>query len=93
MVDKMPEAYRITSTKILDWMPLGVIMQTPRPLLMDSVDVAVIGSGIAGLFLAVRCAKAGLKVAVITKKEFPLHLRIGHREELQEYWILRTKNL
>ncbi|MFL2963262.1 MAG: L-aspartate oxidase [Candidatus Thalassarchaeaceae archaeon] len=69
MVDKMPEAYRITSTKILDWMPLGVIMQTPRPLLMDSVDVAVIGSGIAGLFLAVRCAKAGLKVAVITKKE------------------------
>jgi L-aspartate oxidase len=36
---------------------------------MDSVDVAVIGSGIAGLFLAVKCAKAGLKVAVITKKE------------------------
>ena len=68
-VDKMPEAYIIISTKILDWMPLGVIMQTPRPLLMDSVDVAVIGSGIAGLFLAVRCAKAGLKVAVITKKE------------------------
>tara|TARA_B100001996_G_scaffold148829_1_gene113269 strand:- start:365 stop:2062 length:1698 start_codon:yes stop_codon:yes gene_type:complete len=65
----MPEAYIIISTKILDWMPLGVIMQTPRPLLMDSVDVAVIGSGIAGLFLAVRCAKAGLKVAVITKKE------------------------
>ncbi|MFL2957629.1 MAG: FAD-dependent oxidoreductase [Candidatus Thalassarchaeaceae archaeon] len=36
---------------------------------MDPVDVAVIGSGIAGLFLAVKCAKAGLKVAVITKKE------------------------
>jgi L-aspartate oxidase len=44
-------------------------MQAPQPLLMDSVDVAVIGSGIAGLFLAVKCAKAGLKVAVITKKE------------------------
>ena len=44
-------------------------MQAPHPLLMDSVDVAVIGSGIAGLFLAVKCAKAGLKVAVITKKE------------------------
>ena len=44
-------------------------MTTPQPMLMKSVDVAVIGSGIAGLFLAVKCAKAGLKVAVITKKE------------------------
>jgi len=33
------------------------------------VDVAVIGSGIAGLFLAVECARSGLSVAVVTKKE------------------------
>ena len=33
------------------------------------VDVAVIGSGIAGLFLAVECARSGLRVAIVTKKE------------------------
>jgi len=36
---------------------------------LEAVDVAVIGSGIAGLFLAVECAKSGLSVAVVTKKE------------------------
>ncbi|MBT3357929.1 MAG: L-aspartate oxidase [Euryarchaeota archaeon] len=36
--------------------------------LMSPVDVIVVGSGIAGLFLAHRCASAGLKVAVVTKK-------------------------
>lgn len=36
--------------------------------LMPAVDVAVIGSGIAGLFLAHRCAQNGLNVALITKK-------------------------
>ena len=36
--------------------------------LMPTVDIAVVGSGIAGLFLANRCAENGLKVALITKK-------------------------
>ena len=36
---------------------------------LEQVDVAVVGSGIAGLFLAVECARSGLKVAVVTKKE------------------------
>ena len=36
---------------------------------LERVDVAVLGSGIAGLFLAVECARSGLKVAVVTKKE------------------------
>ena len=35
---------------------------------LPSVDVAVIGSGIAGLFLGLRCFRAGLSVAIITKK-------------------------
>jgi len=35
---------------------------------LESVDVAVVGSGIAGLFLAVRCARDGMSVAVVTKK-------------------------
>ncbi len=35
---------------------------------MPAVDVAVIGSGIAGLFLAHRCVKAGMSVTLVTKK-------------------------
>ena len=31
-------------------------------------DVTIVGSGIAGLFVAIRCARAGLKVALVTKK-------------------------
>ena len=34
---------------------------------LPPVDVAVIGSGIAGLFLGLRCFRAGLSVAIITK--------------------------
>ena len=34
---------------------------------LEAVDIAVIGSGIAGLFLAVECARSGLTVAVVTK--------------------------
>lgn len=32
------------------------------------VDVTVVGSGIAGLFVAVRCARAGYTVALVTKQ-------------------------
>ena len=39
-----------------------------RDELMPAVDVAVIGSGIAGLFLAHRCVQKGMNVALITKK-------------------------
>jgi len=36
---------------------------------LQSTDVVVIGSGIAGLFLALRCFRAGLNVTIVTKKE------------------------
>ncbi|MDA7555247.1 L-aspartate oxidase [Euryarchaeota archaeon] len=45
---------------------------TFRNELMPAVDVAVIGSGIAGLFLAHRCAQKGLNVALITKKNISM---------------------
>ena len=35
---------------------------------LPPVDVVVIGSGIAGLFLGLRCFRAGLSVAIVTKK-------------------------
>ena len=31
-------------------------------------DVTIVGSGIAGLFVTLKCARAGLKVALVTKK-------------------------
>lgn len=45
---------------------------TFRNELMPAVDVAVIGSGIAGLFLAHRCVQKGLNVALITKKNISM---------------------
>ncbi len=33
------------------------------------VDVVVVGSGIAGLFVATRCARSGLSTVVVTKKD------------------------
>lgn len=35
----------------------------------DVPDVVVVGSGIAGLFVATRCARAGLATVVVTKKK------------------------
>ena len=32
------------------------------------VDVTIVGSGIAGLFVALRCARAGQNVALVTKQ-------------------------
>ena len=66
---KKPKVHPHSSTKILDWKSIAKYMQVSRPLLMQPVDIAVVGSGIAGLFLAVKCAKAGLRVSIITKKE------------------------
>ena len=49
--------------------PMDINMSTTvRDELMPTVDIAVVGSGIAGLFLAHRCAQKGLSVALITKK-------------------------
>ena len=49
--------------------PMDINMSTTvRDELMPAVDIAVVGSGIAGLFLAHRCAQKGLSVALITKK-------------------------
>ncbi|PXF20494.1 MAG: hypothetical protein CXX72_04800 [Methanobacteriota archaeon] len=33
------------------------------------VDVTIVGSGIAGLFVSLRCARAGYQVALVTKKQ------------------------
>ena len=48
------------------------VSDTFRNELMPAVDVAVIGSGIAGLFLAHRCVQKGLNVALITKKNISM---------------------
>ena len=59
--------------------------------LMSDVDIAVVGSGIAGLFLANRCAEEGLNVALVTKKVSRLQTQIGLKEVLQGYSIRTTK--
>ena len=47
--------------------------------LMSDVDIAVVGSGIAGLFLANRCAEEGLNVALVTKKYLDFKHKLGSR--------------
>jgi L-aspartate oxidase len=56
--------------------PLGDLevparLAAPGPTWVRTVDVLVVGSGIAGLALAVRLAAAGLRVDLVTKADLP----------------------
>ncbi|UWE12974.1 L-aspartate oxidase [Actinacidiphila bryophytorum] len=45
----------------------GIRLYAPAPGWAISADVVVVGSGVAGLTVALRCAAAGAKVTVVTK--------------------------
>lgn len=45
----------------------GIRLHAPRPGWAAGADVVVIGSGVAGLTVALRCAAAGRKVTLVTK--------------------------
>ncbi|MFI0900742.1 L-aspartate oxidase [Streptomyces sp. NPDC020983] len=45
----------------------GIRLHAPAPGWAISADVVVVGSGVAGLTVALRCAAAGAKVTVVTK--------------------------
>ncbi|MFI9723745.1 L-aspartate oxidase [Streptomyces sp. NPDC052396] len=45
----------------------GIRLHAPRPGWTDTANVVVIGSGVAGLTVALRCAAAGAQVTVVTK--------------------------
>ncbi|CAG6396518.1 L-aspartate oxidase [Streptomyces cocklensis] len=45
----------------------GIRLNAPAPGWAISADVVVVGSGVAGLTVALRCAAAGAKVTVVTK--------------------------
>ncbi|WP_186318995.1 L-aspartate oxidase [Streptomyces sp. SAJ15] len=47
--------------------PYGPALHAPAPGWAVDADVVVVGSGVAGLTVALRCAAAGRKVAVVTK--------------------------
>jgi len=42
-----------------------------------TVDVLIIGGGLAGLTSAIHLSKSGLKVSLIEKNEFPKHKVCG----------------
>ncbi|QLE73302.1 L-aspartate oxidase [Streptomyces rectiverticillatus] len=45
----------------------GIRLHAPKPGWAVDADVVVVGSGVAGLTVALRCAAAGAKVTVVTK--------------------------
>lgn len=47
--------------------PVGTALRAPAPGWAIEADVVVVGSGVAGLTVALRCAAAGAKVTVVTK--------------------------
>ncbi|MFR9726599.1 L-aspartate oxidase [Streptomyces sp. MS19] len=48
-------------------MPLPTALPAPAPGWSLDAEVAVVGSGIAGLTVALRCAAAGLRTVIVTK--------------------------
>lgn len=50
-----------------DGSPTGIRLHAPAPGWAIDADVVVVGSGVAGLTVALRCAAAGRKVTVVTK--------------------------
>ena len=44
---------------------------------MKEVDVAIVGGGLAGLALAIQCAKDGFRVVVFEKDDYPRHKVCG----------------
>ncbi|MEV0776424.1 L-aspartate oxidase [Streptomyces sp. NPDC050428] len=48
-------------------MPAGIQLTAPVPGWAIDADVVVVGSGVAGLTTALRCAAAGLRTVVVTK--------------------------
>ncbi|WP_435132755.1 L-aspartate oxidase [Actinacidiphila sp. bgisy144] len=55
----------MTSSAAAD--PAGIRLSAPAPGWSLGADVVVVGSGVAGLTVALRCAAAGAKVVVVTK--------------------------
>jgi menaquinone-9 beta-reductase len=51
----------------------------------DERDIIIIGGGLAGLSLAILCAKSGLSVAVIEKGDYPKHKVCGEYISMESY--------
>lgn len=49
----------------------------------ENFDIVVVGSGIAGLSFAIKTARLGYKVAIVTKKKAPRQTRTMRRAALQ----------
>ncbi|WP_461031084.1 FAD-dependent oxidoreductase, partial [Streptomyces sparsus] len=45
----------------------GIRLDAPAPSWAIDADVVIVGSGVAGLTAALRCADAGLRVVLVTK--------------------------
>jgi flavin-dependent dehydrogenase len=59
-------------------------------LAIDSrYDVAIIGGGLAGLALAIQCARAGYSTAVFEKEKYPFHKVCGEYISLESWNFLQ----
>src|SRR5947207_7667295 len=56
-------------------------------------DVAIIGGGLAGLALAIQCAKAGYETILFEKEKYPFHKVCGEYISLESWDFMEELGL
>lgn len=69
---------------------LAAHRESPSALTTDNrYDVAVIGGGLAGLALAIQCARSGFRTVIFEKEKYPFHKVCGEYISLESWNFLQ----
>ena len=64
-------------------------IMTSKNLAEADVDLAVIGGGLAGLSLSIQLARAGYRVALYEKENYPFHRVCGEYISMESWPFLK----
>ena len=61
--------------------------------LQSKYDIAIVGGGLAGLALAIQCARAGYKTVLFEREKYPFHKVCGEYISLESWNFLQDLGL